>query len=117
IRLDKPGVAVSPTLYGAFFEDINRAGDGGLYAEMVQNRSFEDNSQLIAWTPLTNADAVANIELDRSAPLNGSNPTSLKIHVEKTGDSRVGVFNQGFKGLPSTMKGPETSDAWRGKFE
>jgi hypothetical protein len=36
-----PGIAVSPMLYGVFFEDVNRAGDGGLYAEMVQNRSFE----------------------------------------------------------------------------
>src|SRR5690242_3254399 len=50
IHLDRPGAKVSPTLYGAFFEDINRAGDGGLYAEMVQNRSFEDNPCLIAWT-------------------------------------------------------------------
>ena len=48
IHADKPGVPVSPTLYGAFFEDINRAGDGGLYAEMLQNRSFEDSSNLIA---------------------------------------------------------------------
>ncbi|MBW8780506.1 MAG: hypothetical protein JF599_01260 [Verrucomicrobia bacterium] len=116
LSLDKPGVAVSPTLYGAFFEDINRAGDGGLYAEMVQNRSFEDNSQLIAWTPLTNANAVATFELDRSTPLNSSNPTSLKIHVEKTGGGRAGVFNQGFKGLPATIKGPETSAAWQEKF-
>jgi alpha-L-arabinofuranosidase len=117
VRLDKPGVAISPTLYGAFFEDINRAGDGGLYAEMVQNRSFEDNAQLIAWTPLTNTGAVADFALDASRPLNPSNPTSLKIHVEKIGGGRVGVFNQGFKGLPSTMKAPETSDAWRKKFE
>ncbi len=59
IHMDKPGVAVSPALYGAFFEDINRAGDGGLYAEMVQNRSFEDNARLIAWTPLAESGATA----------------------------------------------------------
>ena len=51
VHIDKPGAIVSPSLYGAFFEDINRAGDGGLYAELVQNRSFEDNESLIAWTP------------------------------------------------------------------
>jgi hypothetical protein len=54
IRADGPGIPVSPALYGAFFEDINRAGDGGLYAEMLQNRSFEDYPSLLAWTPLEN---------------------------------------------------------------
>src|SRR5438105_12941217 len=89
VHMDKPGAVVRPTLYGAFFEDINRAGDGGLYAEMVQNRSFEDNESLIAWTPLTNANAVATLNLDKSVPLNPNNPTSLRIHIEKTGADRV----------------------------
>jgi hypothetical protein len=48
VHMDQPGATVSPTLYGLFFEDINRAGDGGLYAELVQNRSFEDNESLRA---------------------------------------------------------------------
>ena len=38
VQTDKPLHPVSPTLYGIFFEEINRAGDGGLYAEMIQNR-------------------------------------------------------------------------------
>ena len=38
------GATVSPRLYGIFFEEINHAGDGGLYAELVQNRSFEDDN-------------------------------------------------------------------------
>ena len=44
IDCDKPTVALSPHLYGLFFEDINYAADGGLYAELVQNRSFEYHS-------------------------------------------------------------------------
>ncbi|MFF7546770.1 alpha-L-arabinofuranosidase C-terminal domain-containing protein [Streptomyces canus] len=48
------GAKIDDTMYGVFFEDINRAADGGLYAELVQNRSFEystaDNS---SYTPLT----------------------------------------------------------------
>lgn len=39
-----PGAKISPMLYGAFFEEINHAGDGGLYAELISNRSFEDSS-------------------------------------------------------------------------
>jgi alpha-L-arabinofuranosidase len=116
VHMDQPGASVSPTLYGVFFEDINRAGDGGLYAELVQNRSFEDNDSLIAWTPLTNANAVATFELDKSSPLNTNNPTSLKIHIEKTGGDRVGIFNQGFKGIISPVKAPETSEKWRQQF-
>lgn len=116
VQVGQSGPAVSPTLYGMFFEDINRAGDGGLYAEMVQNRSFEDNDTAIAWTPLTNANAVATFELDRSSPLNPNNPTSLKIHIEKTGGGRVGILNQGFKGIVSDIKAPETSEKWRQQF-
>ena len=45
IKIDAahPGAKISPLLYGIFFEEINRAGEGGIYAEMIQNRSFEDN--------------------------------------------------------------------------
>ena len=42
-----PGIQVSPNLYGIFFEDINHAADGGLYAELISNRSFEDDDKNI----------------------------------------------------------------------
>ena len=42
ISLNQPGAEISPSMYGIFFEEINHAGDGGLYAELVQNRSFEE---------------------------------------------------------------------------
>ncbi|MEO8615156.1 MAG: alpha-L-arabinofuranosidase C-terminal domain-containing protein, partial [Luteolibacter sp.] len=113
IHVDKPGVSVSPTLYGMFFEDINRAGDGGLYAEMIQNRSFEDSRVPLAWTPLN---ATTNISLDTTEPLNANNPTSLRIQINKGSNERSGVYNQGFKGIPSG-KAPDTSPQWLGKFE
>lgn len=122
VHMDKPGVAVSPTLYGAFFEDINRAGDGGLHAELVQNRAFEDNESLVAWTPfaysnaVTSSSAVATFALDKSSPLNSNNPTSLKITIPKPCNGRVGIFNQGFKGIVAKGKFPETSAEWRQKF-
>ena len=122
VHLDMPGAVVSPTLYGAFFEDINRAGDGGLYAELVQNRSFEDNESLIAWTPfaysnaVTSSSAAATFSLDKSSPLNANNPTSLAITIAKPCHGRVGVFNQGFKGIVAKGKFPESSGEWRQKF-
>lgn len=45
VDVSNKGVAMSPNLYGIFYEDINHAADGGLYAELAENRSFEDNSK------------------------------------------------------------------------
>ena len=43
INLQEKGAGIAPSMYGVFFEEINHAGDGGLYAELVQNRSFEEH--------------------------------------------------------------------------
>ena len=52
IDLKKVGAPIQPTMYGIFFEDINYAADGGLYAELVKNRSFEfPNDPLQGWKP------------------------------------------------------------------
>ena len=45
VDASNPGIKVSPNLYGIFFEDINHAADGGLYAELISNRSFEDSEK------------------------------------------------------------------------
>src|SRR5664279_6511535 len=50
VEVDRPGIKVCPTLYGIFFEEVNHAGDGGLYAEMIRNRSFEDTDKPDQWT-------------------------------------------------------------------
>jgi alpha-L-arabinofuranosidase len=93
VQVDQPGVKVSPLLYGIFFEEINRAGDGGIYAELVQNRSFEDAATPVAWTLVKGADAEGSLALDKTQPLNAHNPTSLKLDIVK---GRVGIANNGF---------------------
>src|SRR5579864_9260809 len=45
-----PAHDIAPTLWGIFFEDINLSADGGIYPELVRNRSFEDSDQLEGWT-------------------------------------------------------------------
>ena len=119
-----PGHTVSPMLYGIFFEEINRAGDGGLYAEMIQNRSFEDDAAPVAWTLLKGSNAVASMEVVRDHPLNTNNPSCLRLEVKKTDGRRVAVANGGFKGLAGTtfMMAPERRPVeklkeWRAKFE
>src|SRR5262252_10063343 len=49
VQVDRPGAAISPTLFGLFFEDINFAADGGIYPERVKNRSFEFPDPLMGW--------------------------------------------------------------------
>jgi alpha-N-arabinofuranosidase len=49
VSVDKPIAAVQPTMWGIFFEDINFGADGGIYAEMVKNRSFEFSMPLMGW--------------------------------------------------------------------
>jgi alpha-L-arabinofuranosidase len=116
VDVDKPGIAVSPTLYGIFFEEINRAGDGGIYAEMIQNRSFEDADFPVAWSPVKSGDAEATISLDKSKPLNAKNPTSLKLEITKiAAGARAGVANDGFKGV--AQRPPGQPDKWRAKWD
>ena len=93
VRVDQPGVNISPLLYGIFFEEINRAGDGGIYAELIQNRSFEDAATPQAWTLVKSPEAEGRMALDKTQPLNANNPTSLKLEIVK---GRVGIANNGF---------------------
>jgi alpha-L-arabinofuranosidase len=114
VQVDKPGVKVSPMLYGIFFEEINRAGDGGLYAELVQNRGFEDAAVPVGWQLVQAAGAEARMTLDKSQPLNANNPTSLRLAIAKAG-ARAGVANVGFRGMPY----PKDADPakWFDQFE
>src|SRR5512144_1882212 len=57
VQADKPGPAISPTLWGIFFEDINFGADGGLYAELVKNRAFEFPDSLMGWIKISPSNA------------------------------------------------------------
>ncbi|MCT7354569.1 carbohydrate binding domain-containing protein [Streptomyces sp. 15-116A] len=89
---DGRGAAIDDTMYGVFFEDINRAADGGLYAELVQNRSFEystaDNG---SYTPLTSWTVTGTAKTaDDSGRLNERNRTYLSL------DAGSSVANAGY---------------------
>lgn len=106
VKANEPGITVSPTLYGIFYEEINRAGDGGLYAEMLQNRSFEDtrreklsvetSEQPGGWELVKNNGAEVSMSLDDSKPLNSNNKHALKITITNAGKG-AGVANVGFR--------------------
>jgi alpha-L-arabinofuranosidase len=79
VQADKPAHPVSPMLWGVFFEDINLAADGGLYPELVRNRSFEGEDALRNWTFTSAKKDAAAPALDDSKPLNAFNRQSLRV--------------------------------------
>jgi alpha-L-arabinofuranosidase len=101
VQADQAGVAVAPTLHGLFFEDINYGADGGLYAELVQNRSFEDREALYAWSEVANANtgAEGQLTVETQSPLNTNNLHYLRLLVIRPGKSGYGVANAGFDGI------------------
>lgn len=97
-----PGHAVSPNLYGVFFEEINYAGVGGLYAELIRNRAFMESSTAPAWwTVVQDRGGSATASLDGDQPLNRTLTRSLRLQVGSAeAGQRVGVSNGGYFGLP-----------------
>ena len=108
VNVGKPGVTVSPLLYGIFFEEINHAGDGGIYAEMVQNCSFEEPAKakdpFPAWELRTDKGGEATMKLENAKPMSALNPHYLVLNIAKPG-GRVGIVNDGFRGLRDNSKG------------
>jgi alpha-L-arabinofuranosidase len=106
VDADARGKRISDDLYGIFYEDINWAADGGLYAEMVRNRSFEfsaddndDYTALTAWSEVAREAAAGTIEVLGEDPLNDRNPSFLRVEVTAAGngtDAGYGVRNTGF---------------------
>ncbi len=98
IEMDQPGARISPTLWGIFFEDINLGADGGLYAELVKNRSFEFPDPLMGWKALRDPAGAGTIEVREDNPLTPANPHYLRLRVTEPG-RRWGVANEGFRGM------------------
>lgn len=98
VQADKPGAAIQPTMYGVFFEDINMGADGGLYAELVKNRSFEFDNPLMGWT-VNGKGNEGDLQVINSAAYNKANPNYLRIRVENRRKGEWGLTNEGFKGM------------------
>ncbi len=98
IHVNQPGAVVSSNLFGIFFEEINFAGEGGLYAEMVRDRAFYDASNPDYWTFITQGTATGTMTVDATQPLNTNIPNSLKL-VMTSGTGSVGAANGGFWGM------------------
>ncbi len=98
IDVARPGPAISPTMHGLFFEDINYAADGGLYAELVQNRSFEHRDRMFAWSQVGRGGGQGTVEVAAADPLNARNPHFVRLQVRSVGQG-FGIANSGFGGV------------------
>jgi alpha-N-arabinofuranosidase len=98
-----PGAAISPAMFGIFFEDINFGADGGLYPERIKNRSFEFDQPLAGWhailpiSPKGELDSTrGELDLRTEQPLNASNPHYLRVRAYVPG---YGLWNSGYRGI------------------
>ncbi len=101
IQVDHPVSSVSPTLYGLMTEEINHSYDGGLYAEMVQNRTFRaDWSGIRDWFLVERGQADAKMDIETTTGPSTSLPHSLRLDVTQAdAGSPTGVLNSGYWGM------------------
>lgn len=93
LQANKPGASIASTMYGIFFEDINFGADGGLYAELVKNRSFEFPESFMGWKTF------GKVALSTDAPAFERNPHYVTISDPGHREKRSGLENEGFFGI------------------
>ena len=92
VNTKKLGAPIQPTMYGIFFEDINYAADGGLYGELVKNRSFEFPQSLMGWQAFGRVDVKDDGPFERC-------PHYVVLSDPGHNDRRSGLVNEGYFGI------------------
>ncbi|HLW08237.1 MAG TPA: alpha-L-arabinofuranosidase C-terminal domain-containing protein [Marinilabiliaceae bacterium] len=92
VQTKQLGAEIQPTMYGLFFEDINYAADGGLYAELIKNRSFEFPQSLMGW------ETYGNVEVKNDGPFE-KNPHYVHLEYPGHDHKHTGLQNEGFFGI------------------
>lgn len=101
VKTNERGTKISPALFGIFIEDINHAVNGGLYANLTMNPSFEGKNPWNGWKFVIPAGTADNIEIasETSISINDENPNYVRVQSAGTG-GRVELINSGFGGVP-----------------
>ncbi|MBD0279202.1 MAG: alpha-L-arabinofuranosidase, partial [Flavisolibacter sp.] len=90
---------VQPTMWGVFFEDINFGADGGIYAELVKNRSFEFTRPMMGWRILGKPQTEGDFLVQNRQQANTVNPRFLRVTVHDAAKGTIGLSNEGFRGM------------------
>jgi alpha-L-arabinofuranosidase len=97
VKVNEVKADVSPTMWGVFFEDINLGADGGLYAELVKNRSFEFFKPLMGWTVKQKQEGDVLV-LNRKEE-NNNNPRYIRVTTRNASKDELNLVNEGFRGM------------------
>ncbi|RZK73850.1 MAG: alpha-L-arabinofuranosidase, partial [Pedobacter sp.] len=99
VKTDAPIADIQPTMWGVFFEDINFGADGGIYAEMVKNRSFEFAKPLAGWQITGKKMYMGDLLINNRKQINAANPRFLRVNVNNAQKGEAGITNEGFRGM------------------
>ena len=97
VKTDQPKIDIKQTMWGIFFEDINLAADGGIYAELVKNRSFEFTTPLMGWKEQRKGSTGGTLLVVNREKENKNNPRYLRVKQATSGN--YGITNEGFRGM------------------
>lgn len=99
VKVNEIKSQIQPTMWGIFFEDINLGADGGIYAELVKNRSFEFTAPLMGWTLQGKNFKEGDILVQNRQEANAANPRYMRINAHSTAKGEQGLTNEGFRGM------------------
>ena len=99
VKADKPYAEIQPAMWGIFFEDINLGADGGIYAELVKNRSFEFSKPLMGWKVEQNFFNEAAVTVLNRQVQNLANPRFARVAVNNAAAGSLSITNEGFRGM------------------
>lgn len=99
VSYNQPKAAIQPTMWGIFFEDINLGADGGLYAELVKNRSFEFYKPMMGWKVSGNQVHEGDVVVLNRQEANTRNPRFLRVHAANAVRGDLSITNEGFRGM------------------
>ncbi len=97
VNVQKPIAPVQPTMWGIFFEDINLAADGGIYSELVKNRSFEFTKPFMGWN-ITKEDNLTDVQIINQGEAKPENPRFARVQINGS-EKPVVLSNEGFRGI------------------
>lgn len=98
IKVNQPTAKIASTMWGVFFEDINLGADGGIYAELIKNRSFEFSKPLMGWSVSQGKFSEGSVLVLNRQQNDIANPRFLRITKTNTTDS-LSITNEGFRGM------------------
>ena len=99
VNVKSPVAEVSPVMWGVFFEDINMGADGGIYAELVKNRSFEFYKPLMGWTVQQKQFREGAVVVQNRQEKESANPRFIQVLLHNTSKGDLGLTNEGFRGI------------------